>query len=145
MKKIDLGYIHIQTFNARQRIHQRWQYEHPTESKLIENINPSDIVLDAGVYMLYISYPLSNTFKKEVVVKKRGMTRLELILLICDAYKQIYKEEDESTGTSTGNIPGMLNRRSSQSKYGIWGHHLGDLMLHTCRLNGSDLTLIVDS
>ena len=42
-----------------------------------------------------------------------------LVNLIVDAYKQIYKEEDESVGRPTGNIPRMFNRATSEGKYGI--------------------------
>ena len=43
-------------------------------------------------------------------------------------------------------IPNMYNRITTEGKFGIWGHDLGDLILHTVWIdNDNVITLGVDS
>jgi hypothetical protein len=86
---------------------------------------------------LVIDYPLETPFKTRFTVDTKGMTRRKLVGLIIKSYRKIYDDEDKDVGGETGNIPGMLNRAPSQGRYGIWGHCLGDLMLHTAKLQKS--------
>jgi hypothetical protein len=58
----------------------------------------------------------------------------------------MYAEEDETSGGNPGHIPGMLNRNTSEGKYGIWGHDIGDLLLCSAYVDDSGkITLGVDS
>lgn len=76
-------------------------------------------------------YPLSGTF---IFTEKcrGGWTREKLFKRIQAIYIQIYKEESKTNKKgSTDYIPGMLNRDYSDGKYGIWGHHITDLVLES--------------
>ena len=46
-------------------------------------------------------------------------------------YKTVYDEEASTTQTTPALLPGMLNRNTTDGKWGIWGHELGDLIVHT--------------
>jgi len=69
-------------------------------------------------------YPLKNatilTFRS-----KNGFTLKNFFQCVFMGYTRIYKDE----GANPGMIPGMLNRASSNGKYGIWGHVMEDLYL----------------
>lgn len=49
--------------------------------------------------------------------------------LLLQVYQHIYNEEDRSSQTVATNIPGMYNRTTTQGRYGIWGHSLGELII----------------
>jgi hypothetical protein len=91
------------------------------------------------------SYPLSNSVIFSFITNNQlGFTRAELAKKICDCYKQIYDAED-AVGYP-GHIPGMLNRNESNGQYGIWGHDIGDLLLHSVyQVNDNLFKLGVDS
>lgn len=96
-------------------------------------IDKDEIVLKEQVVDVTIDYPLENVTAIELKSdKKSGFTRAELILKISAEYKRIYKEEEASAKEKT--IPvekreGLVNRNTTNGKYGIWGHDLGDLDL----------------
>lgn len=144
-KKIKLGDVSIAKWEKGNSLYPDWMKEEKECVKEIEKNKPDDIVLTSGDYILQIDYPLSNPFFKKFVVKDSGMTREELVILVVKSYKKIYKEEDKSVGHKTGNISGMLNRESSEGKYGIWRHNIGDLVLCSAEVNGNRITLGVDS
>ena len=101
--------------------------EDPDED--IENLEqPNEIVTPKDIRIRF-RYPLSQEFVFEYHNTNNGYTRRELAKLISDEYKRIYEEEEEDDG-DPGMIPGMYNRNSSHGRYGIWGHYLGDLLLH---------------
>ena len=62
----------------------------------------------------------------------RPYTRKDFWGAVCEGYKRIYREEDAAEGP-TDNLPGLLDRDSSEGPYGIWGHHIGDLFLEGVR------------
>lgn len=99
------------------------QFKDPLAKKVIaENIK--DI-------FLIISYPLTNT---AIVQLKMGgvqgvsVTPAMMLYLYTAAYQLVYKIEDEDAGGKTGNIGNMLNRATSSGRFGIWGHHISDLV-----------------
>ena len=119
-----------------------WYEEYQEE---MAKATPEEIILKKGEYTLVIDYPLSTPFEKEFKVSKKGMTRQEFVDMACESYQLIYAIEEASEG-KTGNIPGMLNRTSSSGKYGIWGHHIGDLTIHILYVGENNvITLGVDS
>lgn len=139
-KNIDLGYIHMSSFNTGDVLDQ-YAVESGRKSP-----DPKETVLSAGEYTLVIDYPLSNPFKKKFKVAKGGMTRAKLVALVIKSYKKIYADEDKDMGTQTGFIPGMLNRATSEGRYGIWGHVMEDLMLHTATVQkNGNVTVDCDS
>lgn len=96
-------------------------------------IGKDEIVLKEQVVDLTIDYPLENVITVELRSdKKNGFTRAELILKISAEYKRIYREEEISAKEKTIPIEereGVVNRNTTDGKYGIWGHDLGDLAL----------------
>jgi hypothetical protein len=145
MKKINLGYVQIETFCKANSIWLDWMQQKGDYRKEMEANKDDDKVLKAGEYQLVIDYPVSTNYTASIKFKK-AVTRKQLALEICKHYRKMYNEEDKTAGGKTKNIPGILNRASSAGKYGIWGHHIGDLMLHTATVNNrSVITLGVDS
>jgi hypothetical protein len=143
-KTIDLGLVHMSSYTPDSRLGPDYYFD-PKDSdynddyaKEIRALKPDEEVLPSGKYVLEISYPLTNPFLHEFETK--GMTRRELVNLIVESYKEIYKSEEDP-----GYIPGMLNRAASDGQYGIWGHHMSDLDLHTAYVKGKTITVSCDS
>jgi hypothetical protein len=93
--------------------------------------NPNDVVIHAPSIRIVADYPFSREFEFEVTPGdgRTEFTRAAFARAVADLYKRIYDEEDETAGGPTPNMPGMLNRGRSKGTYGIWGHHIGDLLL----------------
>jgi hypothetical protein len=115
---IDLGYIPIAD---------------PIED--IRNLeNPTNIIIDKGKIDVLFEYPLTNKVIKTFYADTTdGFTKAGLIEMICDFYEEIYDEEEKTTSTKIGNLPNMLNRNITDGRYGIWGHAISDLLLHTIK------------
>jgi hypothetical protein len=119
--------------------------EYNYEGDKIEN-NKEMVLKPNQEYTLVISYPLHNPAKFTFYTHFQGMTRAKLVALIRKYYKKVYAEEDKSVGKKTDCIPGMFNRDTSNGKYGIWGHHIGDLVLVNAKVSKKNvITLGVDS
>jgi len=113
------------------------------DTKVLDN---KEVVLNPNkTYILHISYPLSTTAKFTLNTGKNGITRGGLVKKICDLYKKIYEIEDNTSDVEPVNIPGMLNRITTDGKFGIWGHHIGDLVLVNATVSKEKITLGVDS
>jgi hypothetical protein len=140
--EIDLGYIHMDSYKPKSPLTPRWWKNDPDMSQ--DTVDPKELVLKEGEYSLEITYPLTNPFNTKFKVSEKGFSRRELVKFIIDCYQYIYKQEESEVG-DPGNIPGMLNRARSSGSYGIWGHGLGDLMLHTAYVEGNKITVDCDS
>lgn len=85
-----------------------------------------------------ITYPLS---KPARVILTWNENRYELAKQICDEYRRIYKEEDETTSNSPARIcdenpdSTLINRNRTSGKYGIWGHSIDDLVIEGIVVN----------
>lgn len=103
------------------------------DKEIINLIGKDEIVLKERLVDVTIDYPLENVTTIELKPdKKSGFTRAELILKISAEYKRIYKEEEATAKEKTIPIEkreGLINRNTTNGKYGIWGHDLGDLDL----------------
>lgn len=120
-RKIKLGYIHMSSWTPTSRLGDDYNFD-PTDeaynwksSKEVRNLDPAETVLPDGTYTLEIDYPLSTTYTEEFTTTPVGLTRRGLVNIIVRAYKAIYDAKDDP--------------------YGIWGHCLSDLMLHTARVS----------
>lgn len=82
-----------------------------------------------------IGYPVKNT--AIVKFKTSNVTYGKLLYLNTIAYQLMYKIEDEDVGHATENIKGMYNRAPSKGRFGIYGHHIGDLVYN----GGSKITI----
>ena len=92
-------------------------------------LDPDEVIISETKVIIGFNYPLKDTFNFTFRSAK-GFTRKEISEKIMAKYQDIYRKEDEAAG-DPGNIPGMINRARSTGPYGIWGHHIGDLELHT--------------
>ena len=117
------------------------------DAKEYSKISPKDVVLDSNKEIILTNhYPLTTPCTVKFKSVKRGMTRQALINKIVKLYRKVYQVEDSTTKTKAGFIPGMLNRNSTNGKFGIWGHSIGDLVLCDAHVtkNGK-MTVGVDS
>jgi len=105
------------------------------ESDIRNMRNPDEIVLAATQLTLVLNYPLSKEWEFPVKSQSpKGFSRAELARLISETYKAVYAEEERTSKVQV--VPpdqrtGLINRNKTDGKYGIWGHDLGDLVLHT--------------
>lgn len=118
----------------------------------VDEYKPSreyDKKLGIPVSKIIIRYPLSN--KAEITVS--GVkTMNDLLEDIVKGYQEVYRMEEESTGKEASRmcdeIPGcpLINRGRTDGVFGIWGHFIDDLAIHTVYLykNGY-VTIGVDS
>jgi hypothetical protein len=100
-------------------------------------------VINKSVIEILYDYPFSLTWSgpsdkekklrgwifQEVAPNGEYFTRADLARVISDRYQSIYKEEEGGTTEEVGLFAGSFNRVSTNGKYGIWGHQLGDLIL----------------
>jgi hypothetical protein len=141
MKTIDLGYMSIETGSWEPG----YDYNSDTDERMIKDLDPNEIIIKKHIVEIKYDYPLSVSHKfKHHSTNIKGFTRKELSEQIMKHYKDIYKEEEEIVG-NPGHIPGMLNRRTSDGPHGIWGHDIGDLILHTIHVRDGTYTLGIDS
>jgi len=136
---IDLGYQSICSIN-----NSGWDQndEFNRERKLSE----SEVVIPATSIKIVIDYPVEYkaTYEHE---SKNGFTRKHLAELIAKDYQEMYDEEEATTVIVPTNIPGMLNRCETNGKYGIWGHNIDDLILHTAKYDpkSGEVVCVCDS
>jgi hypothetical protein len=105
---------------------------------VINHLNkPNEIVITSNSPpTLKIDYPLTNSYQEKL--DSCTYTLVEIASIICLTYQKIYKEEKESTqlpvesiASRTNGSSGLINRARTNGKYGIYGHCLDDLLLHT--------------
>jgi len=123
------------------------------ENFLEDLIGKEEIVIKENVATLIIDYPLSKPLNIEIKSKNsKGFSKQELVKIISREYKRIYKEEDNSAKNKV--IPkdarkGLINRNTTNGKYGIWGHDIDDLDLSAVMIKYKGgkvfLELIVES
>lgn len=91
-----------------------------------------DRILARNVKDIYaiITYPLSTRASIHFHLENDGVdvTYPLLLYLHTCAYQLVYQLEDDDVGKPTGNIKGMFNREKSDGRFGIWGHHIDDLV-----------------
>jgi hypothetical protein len=142
---INLGYEHMDGWTGKEpSTFTEWMHEDDNHKKEIAAHPMTEVVLPAGKYTITITYPLATPFTATFRTPKKGLTRKQLFTKIAFYYQRIYREEDAAAG-DPGNIPGMFNRNTSEGPYGIWGHCLGDLILHTAYVKGDQITTSCDS
>lgn len=84
-----------------------------------------------------IDYPLSKKASFWYTWEK-WFEPSDLILAICDQYRNIYKEEALSLTECTSS-PTIYNRGKSNGKWGIWGHVIEDLYLEKITIDTDTL------
>ena len=93
-------------------------------------------VIKASTVTLVITYPLSKEYRETLSSETGAFSREQLCILIALAYENIYEEErrtsmlPEETMMERGGLR-LANRAPTNGTYGIWGHVLTDLLMHT--------------
>lgn len=121
---VTLGYCQIASYTKEDKIFPGWMYQESEYKEEIENNAPEELVIAPGEkFKLVINYPLRFPYKVGIDGGKNGLTRRKVLEFVIKCYKQIYKEEDEFRMSS--------NKNTTDGKYGIWGHNISDLVLHS--------------
>lgn len=108
-----------------------------------EVLEKDEIITHAKETTVIFNYPLSGEFRFEFKNSQGVITRRDFALFIQSTYRRIYDEESPG---QVENIVGMLNRQKTDGPYGIWGHHIGDLVIEGVRHTGNNIyTLIIGS
>lgn len=154
-KKYKVGDIHPALYNSKNTGHFNKDLYDPRYLEFKEEIEipVNRLILKPNKkYTLIVDYPLSIPYEKEIQSGRDGMTLKEVINLVVDAYKKIYKEEaktsklkEESISKRTKGASNLINRAETNGKYGIWGHSLEDLTITHIIVKGSKIYLSVDS
>lgn len=108
-----------------------WVSLENAESDINIMFDKDEIVIKENEIEILFDYPLDNPISIRTK-SDRGFTRSDLLSIISDKYKQIYREEESSAHQKT--VPlnerkGLINRNSTDGKYGICCHDLIDLDL----------------
>lgn len=130
IREIDLGYNNV----AEGKYTGPYEdSEDSEETKEKRKLDPNEIVIKCDKIIVIYDYPLKGDFEFEHFSKNpNGFTRKEIAKQIMKRYKKIYKEEKETSTIKEGPAaPGSFNRNTTSGKYGIWGHGIGDLILHS--------------
>jgi len=94
-------------------------------------IGRNETVITSAKVTVVIDYPLTNEYSFELY-SKSGFEREQLIAAISEHYYKLYEEEELTAKTKTVPIDKRTktyNRNTTDGKYGIWGHDIGDLVL----------------
>lgn len=109
------------------------------EKDLKQMRNAEEVVFKGTELIVILDYPLREEFSFSVrASSSAGFTRAELVRKVADLYKKVYEEEAQTSKIAV--IPldqrkGLINRNETDGKYGIWGHDLSDLDLHTIEIS----------
>lgn len=91
------------------------------------------VILQSSIKVL-IDYPLQHPVTVTLKSPNRKyFTRAKLIRTVAQAYQKVYREEAKTATTpeeKTYQERGLIHRAPTDGKYGIYGHVLGDLVLH---------------
>ena len=96
--------------------------------------NPDEVVIRKGEISVAFDYPLAE--RVMFALKAPGgadhFTRKTLAQAIARRYAWIYKKEESGSAVRPGPHPQIpCNRNRTNGPFGIWGHALSDLDLHT--------------
>ena len=93
-----------------------------------------------------ISFPLTKECAFQVVLREdRDYFYLpDIILDICNKYREIYAEEDATSSIKAANLPRGMNRNVTNGKWGIKYHYLDELILHDLVLETTTNTLTIN-
>jgi len=115
-----------------------WTQERYDEAQKEMKEYPADEVLDIkpGLYTMKISYPLSKPHVIEIKINEEGITRQALMDIAAQGYHYVYSF-----------IKKEMKDKPTYNFFGIWGHDIGDLTIHTFYVNDetNQISLGVDS
>ncbi|MFO1172855.1 MAG: hypothetical protein U1E49_18060 [Hyphomicrobiaceae bacterium] len=98
---------------------------------LVRLIDGDEVVVKASEASLVISYPLAvNAVRLIKATNGKEFTRAELVALIDETYREIYRQEAETQSSPTPPVSErgqIVNRPVSDGTFGISMHDLDDL------------------
>lgn len=115
-------------------------FQYNARSRLMDGAD--ELVVPVNEISITYDYPLERPVTHNYR-RAGGFTRGQLVQDICATYRQIYKEERESTKIAVDPINvriargGLINRNATDGKYGIWGHDIGDLVIEGLRFDAN--------
>lgn len=89
-------------------------------------------LIKGDVLTVVIDYPLGVPKKVNLIWNENPY---DLAAQICDEYRRIYKEEEETSEKKEARICDensgctLISRNRTEGKYKIWGHHIVDLSI----------------
>jgi hypothetical protein len=108
--------------------------------KDLKRLQKAEEVVFTGTNLIVIlDYPLRKEVSFPISASSPGgFTRAELARKVAELYKRVYEEEAQTSTIAV--IPldqrkRLINRNETNGKYGIWGHDLSDLVLHTIEIS----------
>ena len=104
---------------------------------------PSTAIMEPSPTLEFtLDYPLTRPFRfSETHEDGSGWTEVQF----CDALHRAYVEVYAAEGPDPGNVPGMLNRATTDGPYGIVGHRIDDLWLEQASKEDGEWTLFIGS
>ena len=95
------------------------------------------IVIPYKKFVLELEFPLARSFRFPLKIDcEEGFTRKTIIKCISIIYKYIYKMEQKTTSIPLSPHPSYRFKRGvTNGIFGIWGHSLEDLVLHSIVYN----------
>ncbi len=94
-------------------------------------LNAGEVVLEAPEAILALTYPLAIAATRSIrPADGKAFTRGELVRLIDETYREVYRLETNSQSSPTPPVHErghLINRPESDGIFGIWGHDLEDL------------------
>ena len=65
----------------------------------------------------------------------------DVVVAICNKYREIYAEEDATSSIKAENLPKLINRNVTNGKWGIKFHYLDELIIDDLVLDTSTNTI----
>jgi hypothetical protein len=96
------------------------------------------IALSSRELYLVVDYPVEGEWEFKIVsASPQGFTKADLARQISRVYHAMYAEEARTSGIKVVPLEQrqkLINRNKTNGKFGIWGHDIGDLVLHTVEI-----------
>jgi hypothetical protein len=109
------------------------------EKDLKQMRNAEEVVFKGTELIVILDYPLRKEVSFPISASSAsGFSRAELARKVADLYKRVYEEEAQTSRIAVVPLDqrkGLINRNETNGKYGIWGHDLSDLVLHTIEIS----------
>jgi hypothetical protein len=113
-----------------------------------QNLECDEVIIPFQTITVVYDYPFKDSFPHEhKTTNPNGFTRKEISEQIMARYVQMYQQEDQDVSPTRNMSAVVMNRKRSEGRYGIWGHHISDLKLHSLQrsLKKSEYYIGVDS
>lgn len=123
-----------------------WASIKNSESDSVRLIDSSLKVISEREATVIIDYPVRAPVSFNIT-SENGFTKSDLLRKIGQIYKQMYIDEEASSTIKT--VPmnqrqGVINRNTTDGKYGIWGHDIDDLVLSSATISCNNGKCVIE-